>query len=276
MARLARSVVPGRARHVTQRGNRREPIFFQEGDQAIYLDLLAEQTTKHQVQLWAYCLMPNHVHLILVPAYADALGPAVEEAHRRYTNFINARGRWTGQLFQSRFASVVLDDDHFVRAVRYVGLNPVRARLVDAAQQWPWSSVRAHLAAADDAHVRVKLVLDRLPYFSELLEAATDDDFTDLRRAEATGRPLGTEDFVVGLESCLAAPSHEAHTAAGRAARSSKTDRWIGHESASCLPITPLQLCHQPPFSDSAPTRESHTSEGKSAVLCRAADMHVE
>jgi putative transposase len=152
MGRLARSVVPGRARHVTQRGNRREPIFFEEGDQAIYLDLLAEQTAKHEAQLWAHCPMPNHVYLILVPAKSDTLGLGVGEAHRRYTNFINARGRSTGHLFQSRFAAVVLDDEHFVRAVRYVSLNPVRARLVDAAEQWPWSSVRAHLATADDAH----------------------------------------------------------------------------------------------------------------------------
>jgi putative transposase len=143
--------------------------------------------------------MTNHVHLILVPAKSDALGLAVGETHRRYTNFINARGRSTGHLFQSRFAAVVLDDEHFVRAVRYVSLNPVRARLVDAVEQWPWSSVRAHLAAADDAHVRVKPVLDRIPCFRELLEAFTDDRFTDLRRTEATGRPLGAEDCVAGF-----------------------------------------------------------------------------
>ena len=105
MARLARVVVPGLPHHVTQRGNRREAIFFQDGDHEIYLDLLAEQTLKAEVAVWAYCLMPNHVHLILKPAHADGLGRAVGEAHRRYTNFINARGRWTGHLFQSRFAS---------------------------------------------------------------------------------------------------------------------------------------------------------------------------
>ncbi len=203
MARLARIVVPGRAHHVTQRGNRREAIFFEDGDQAIYLDLLAEQTAKHEVQVWAYCLMPNHVHLILVPAHAEALGLAVGETHRRYTNFINARGRWTGHLFQSRFASVVLDDKHFVRAVRYVSLNPVRARLVNAPEQWPWSSVRAHLAGTEDAHVRVRPVLDRIPHLRALLNSACEDDFTPLRRAEATGRPLGTAEFVRELEHLL-------------------------------------------------------------------------
>ena len=96
MTRLARLVVPGLPHHVTQRGNRREVIFFEDGDQEIYRDLLAEQARKAQVEVWAYCLMPNHVHLILAPRTADGLGRAVGEAHRRYTNFVNARGRWTG------------------------------------------------------------------------------------------------------------------------------------------------------------------------------------
>jgi putative transposase len=95
-------VVAGLPHHVTQRGNRREAIFFEDGDHDIYRDLLAEQTRKAGVEVWAYCLMPNHVHLILTPTRADRLGLAVGEALRRYTNFINARGRWTGHLFQSR------------------------------------------------------------------------------------------------------------------------------------------------------------------------------
>ena len=106
MTRSARLVVPGLPHHVTQRGNRREAIFFEDGDQEIYRDLLAEQTRKARVEVWAYCLMPNHVHLVLAPE--EGLGRAVGETHRRYTNFINARGRWTGHLFQSRFASVAM------------------------------------------------------------------------------------------------------------------------------------------------------------------------
>jgi len=203
MARLARIVIPGLPHHVTQRGNRREAIFFEDGDHEIYLDLLAEQTLKADVAVWAYCLMPNHVHLILKPTRADALGRAVGEAHRRYTNFINARGRWTGHLFQSRFASVVLDDSHLIRAVRYVSLNPVRARLVNRPEDWKWSSVRAHLSSLDDRLVTVRPVLDRIPHLKELLEANSEDDFSELRRAETTGRPLGASDFVTGLESLL-------------------------------------------------------------------------
>src|SRR5450631_3984041 len=155
MARQARMVVAGLPHHVTQRGNRREPIFFEDGDQDIYCDMLAEQTRKAGVEVWAYCLMPNHVHLILTPKTADGLGRAVGETHRRYTNFINARGRWTGHLFQSRFASVAMDEAHLMAAVRYVNLNPVRARLVSRAEDWPSSSARAHLAGVDDPLVIV-------------------------------------------------------------------------------------------------------------------------
>jgi len=204
MARLARIVVPGLPHHVTQRGNRREAIFFEDGDQEIYRDLLAEQSLKAGVEVWAYCLMPNHVHLILVPAAPEALGRAVGEAHRRYTNYINARGRWTGHLFQSRFASVPLDPTHLMRAVRYVSLNPVRARLVARAEDWKWSSVRAHLAGENDSLVTVGPILGRVTGFREdLLQPKPGEDFGDLRRAEGTGRPLGTADFVSGLEKVL-------------------------------------------------------------------------
>src|SRR5580700_6669483 len=161
MTRLARMVFAGLPHHVTQRGNRREAIVFEDGDHDIYRDLLAEQTRKARVDVWAYCLMPNHVHLILTPTRADGLGLAVGETHRRYTNFINARGRWTGHLFQSRFASVPMGFTHLMRAVRYVSLNPVRAKFVAHAQDWKWSSVKAHLAGVDDELVSVRLVLDR-------------------------------------------------------------------------------------------------------------------
>lgn len=137
MSRLARIVVADWPHHVTQRGNRREPIFFEDDDQEIYRDLLAEQAQKARVEVWAYCLMPNHIHLIVVPRTDEGFARAVGEAHRRHTNFVNARGRWSGHLFQSRFASVVMDDAHLVTGVRYVSLNPVRAGLVASAADWP-------------------------------------------------------------------------------------------------------------------------------------------
>jgi putative transposase len=204
MPRLARIVAPNLPHHVTQRGNRREAIFFERGDQLVYLQHLARAAAKAKVEVWAYCLMPNHVHLILVPQDKDGLARAVGEAHRRYTNFINARRGATGHLFQSRFGSVVMDAAHLETGVRYVSLNPVRAGLVRRAEDWPWSSVRAHLRGRDDGVVKVRAILERIPEFAELLQAGErEQEFAALRRNESTGRPLGSEAFIGDLERWL-------------------------------------------------------------------------
>lgn len=151
MARLGRIVAAGFPHHVTQRGNRRQAIFFEAADYALTRDVLAERCRKAAVEVWAYCLMPNHVHLVLVPSAPNGLARAIGETHRQYTGFINARARWTGHLFQGRFSSIALDEAHLLAAVRYVALNPVRARLVERPEDWAWSSARAHLAGCDDA-----------------------------------------------------------------------------------------------------------------------------
>jgi putative transposase len=186
---------------VTQRGNRRQTVFFEPADYALYRDLLAERCRKASVEVWAYCLMPNHVHLVLTPATPEGLARAIGETHRQYTGFVNARARWTGHLFQGRFSSVALDDAHLVAAARYVALNPVRARLVAHAQDWAWSSARAHLAGRDDALVRVAPLLDRVGRFCDLIDSDADQvAFAALRAAESTGRALGSSEFVAALE----------------------------------------------------------------------------
>ena len=122
MARLARIVVPGMPHHVTARGNQRKPIFFEDGDQAIYRDMLAEQLARERGGVWAYCLMPNHVHLILCPEAPEVMGRALGAAHRRWANFINGRGRWRGHFFDGRYASSAMAEAHLIQAVRYVAL----------------------------------------------------------------------------------------------------------------------------------------------------------
>src|SRR4030065_1065208 len=155
MARLARVVVPGVWHHVTQRGNRRQQTFFNDEDYQAYLELLGEWCGQCGVEVWAYCLMPNHVHLIVVPDSEDGLHRALGEAHRRYTRRINLREGWRGHLWQGRFASFAMDQRHLLRAARYVELNPVRAKLCRAAWRWRWSSAAAHVAGRDDGLVRV-------------------------------------------------------------------------------------------------------------------------
>lgn len=201
MPRASRIVVPGLPHHVTQRGNRREPIFFEAGDQQRYLDILAIQTRRHGVEVWAYCLMPNHVHLILTPLDEGGLARAIGETHRHYSAVVNGRQGWTGHLFQARFASVVMDERHLLVAARYVALNPVRAGLVKRAEDWAWSSVRAHLAGQGNGVVKVEPLLSRIERFADALEVTEQEpaEFTALRVAETSGHPLGDEAFVASI-----------------------------------------------------------------------------
>lgn len=202
MPRLARLVLPGTPYHVTQRGNRRERTFFEDGDYELYRDLLAEAAKRAESRVIAYCLMPNHVHLIVIPADEDGLRRTFADAHRRYTGFINARHRWTGHLWQGRYGAVAMDEQHLAAAVRYVTLNPVRARLADKAQDWPWSSARAHLAGEDDELVEVAPVLDRYGDFAAFLGGPEDQQATRaLRASEISGRPIGSADWLAGLEA---------------------------------------------------------------------------
>lgn len=203
MARLPRIVIPGIPHHVTQRGNGRQRTFFEEGDYALYLDLLAEGADRARTQIWAYCLMPNHVHIVLVPSDTDGLSRTLGDAHRRYTGFINARRRSTGHLWQGRFGSVAMDEPHFVAALRYIALNPVRAKLVTRAQDWAWSSTRAFLAGMDDDIVTVAPALERTGDFAAFLSESFDEELTyqALRKAESIGRPIGSAEWLADMET---------------------------------------------------------------------------
>jgi putative transposase len=203
MARLARAVFPGVAHHVTQRGNGRARTFFGDDDYNFYRDLLAEHAAAAGVEVWAWVLMPNHVHLILVPPDPDALRRALAPVHRRYTGHIHARLKRAGHFWQGRFGCVAMDEDHLGAALRYVALNPVRARLVTRTQDWPWSSAQVHLGRVADDGVTAKApVLSRYPDFADLIAAGEDEALSQrLRRAEAVGRPLGGEAFIARLEA---------------------------------------------------------------------------
>ena len=204
MARIARVVVPGVPHHVTQRGNRRQQIFFGDDDYRLYRRLIAAAARRARAGIWAYCFMPNHVHLIVTPSDADGLRATFAEAHRRYTGLINARFRWTGHLFQGRYGAVAMDEPHLRAAARYVALNPVRAGLVARAEDWPWASTRAHLQGKDDELVAVAPLLSRIPDFAALLETGDEPDAGTLfERAGIIGRPLGAPDWIAALERQL-------------------------------------------------------------------------
>jgi REP-associated tyrosine transposase len=204
MPRIARLVVPGIPHHVTQRGNRRQPTFFSDADYRLYARLLGHWCRKVGTQVWGWCLMPNHVHLILVPADEDGLRSALGEAHRRYTRHVNLREEWCGHLWQSRFASFPMDEGHLLACARYVELNPVRARLVDRPEQWPWSSARAHLFGQEDGLTHAAPLLARMPDWRGLLDCGLADAERDLiRRRERTGHALGDPLFLERLANRL-------------------------------------------------------------------------
>jgi putative transposase len=202
MPRLPRLVLSGIPYHVTQRGNRRERTFFEDGDYELYRDLLGDAARRAETQVISYCLMPNHVHLIVVPSDPDGLRRTFADAHRRYTGFINARHRWTGHLWQGRYGAVAMDEAHLAAAARYVALNPVRARLTERAEEWPWSSTRAHLAGEDDMLVEVAPLLERYGCFATFLGGEEDQQATRaLRASEINGRPAGSLEWIAELEA---------------------------------------------------------------------------
>jgi len=203
MARMARVVVPGFPHHVTQRGNRRQQTFFSDSDYRFYIGLLAEFSRKADSEIWAYCLMPNHVHLVIVPAQEDGLRATLSQVHRRYTRQVNAREGWRGHLWQERFHSFTMNERYLMTAVRYVENNPVAARLCTSPAQWPWSSARAHLAGQDDKVVSTAPMLERVSDWQAYLDGdqATQTETELLRRHTRTGRPLGDDDFIRRLES---------------------------------------------------------------------------
>lgn len=201
---MARVVAPGHPHHVTQRGNRRQRTFFGEEDYEAYRALMAESCGKAGVEVWAYCMMPNHVHLVVVPPSQEAFVQAIGEAHRRYSRMVNFREGWRGHLWQGRFASCVMDEEHLLAAVRYVELNPVRSGLVRRPEDWAWSSTRAHLAGADDKLVTVAPMLTMVPDWTAYLGVDPPDEEAErIRYGERTGRPLGGERFVDMLEKRL-------------------------------------------------------------------------
>lgn len=207
MARLARVVLPGIPHHVTQRGNGRQRTFFSDSDYALYRDLLRQHCVKASVAVWGWVLMPNHVHLVLVPADEDGLRRALAPAHRAYAGHVHARLQRTGHFWQGRFGCVAMDDAHAQAAIVYGLMNPVRARLAERAEDWRWSSVHALLGRADDGMTDVEAVRERLPDLEAWLAAGEESAASErLRRAETIGRPLGHAAFIEAIEGMMSRP----------------------------------------------------------------------
>ena len=201
MSRIFRLVVPGLPHHITQRGNGRGEVFFDEGDYLTFRDLLAASCKAAKVTCWAYVLMPSHIHAILVPKNEDGLRAALAPVHRRYAGLINARRRKTGHFWQGRYGAAVMDESHLVAAFHYMMRSPVEAGLADTPAKYKWSSAAAYLKGVDDGLTETGPMLRRLPDMKSFLTRdALNLDELIVRDDETIGRPRGSEKFIRSLE----------------------------------------------------------------------------
>jgi putative transposase len=205
MPRIARVIAPGFSHHVTQRGNFGQDIFDDDQDRQRYLKWLSEYAKQHGTKFWAYCLMTNHVHFIVVPEQKDSLARTFNKTHKRYSQYMNHKHGRRGHLWQERFYSCVLEEIHLYAAVQYVERNPVRAGLVLQAEAYPWSSAYAHVVRkadpllSDDCPL-IETVADWSEYLSKFESKNWEDSF---RRSTRTGRPVGSELFTRQMESLM-------------------------------------------------------------------------
>ena len=205
MPRQARTVFAGVPHHITQRGNRREDVFHSDEDREVYLNWLSEYSQKHQVQILAYCLMTNHIHLIALPKTETGLQSVLKPLHMRYAQRLNRQHGWQGHVWQGRYFSSALDEHYLWNAIRYVERNPVRAKIVKRAENYPWSSAAAHCGLQNDKLLTVrgywKTQFESVGDWSSWLrEGDAEAELEVIRRNIEKGLPCGSERFIRKLE----------------------------------------------------------------------------
>lgn len=204
MPRLARNVFPDVPHHVTQRGNRREDVFFKDEDRHVYLKWLGKYCKKWQVEVLAYCLMTNHIHLILKPGTEEGLQRVLKPLHMRYAQRVNKAKGWKGHLWQGRFFSSPLDEAYTWSAIRYVERNPVRVGMVERAEDYPWSSAAAHCGLVKDPLLaspsKMERAITESGWSNWLALPEEENTINMLRRNVEKGLPCGCDAFIDTLE----------------------------------------------------------------------------
>lgn len=206
MPRIARIIAPHYPHHITQRGNNRTDVFFDDEDKTTYLSLLTDYCEKWTVEIWAYCLMTNHLHILAVPAEEGSLSQCIGRTNLLYTQHVNRKYNRSGRLWQNRFFSTIVDTESYLWAVaRYIEQNPVKSKLAKRPENYPWSSCRVNITGQSDGLVTGKKWLDEKDREAYKIFLMQQDPVMDqkIRMNTSTGRPLGSEDFIGGLESKL-------------------------------------------------------------------------
>jgi putative transposase len=207
MPRIARIVAAGFPHHITHRGNNRQEIFIVDGDHLVYLDILKKYCEKYGLDVYAYCLMTNHIHIVAVPRKEDSLSMAVGRAHLRYTQYINQMHKRSGHLWEGRFYSCALDERGLWLAAKYVELNPVRAKICRLPWRYKWSSAAAHVNEGVKAELLDLTSWNKMisvkEWRKELSGGIDSEQISRIRLSAHTGRPLGTDSFISKLEKML-------------------------------------------------------------------------
>ncbi len=205
MPRQARTVFAGVPHHITQRGNRREDVFYTDEDREIYLEWLKEYCSKHKVEILAYCLMSNHIHLVALPKTEDGLQSVLKPLHMRYAQRFNRQRNWKGHVWQGRYFSSPLDEQYLWAAIRYVERNPVRAKMVKRAENYAWSSAKARCKEIPDSLLTKTIYWQKQfesigNWSAWLAEGDDDSELSIIRRNVEMGLPCGSEKFIKKLE----------------------------------------------------------------------------
>lgn len=202
MSRIARIVIPGIPHHVTQRGNRRQKTFFSDEDYRAYLQFIEVSAESFDLDIWSYCLMPNHVHLLIVPKREESLRVGIGSSHLAYTTRVNRIQGWTGHLWQGRFYSHPVEPSKAALIARYIELNPVRAGLCQHPCDYPWSSAKVSCSKEPPTLTKSSPFIGPPTYWEQFLceGTFTKDELIHIRRLTTTGRPYGGKDFIADLE----------------------------------------------------------------------------
>jgi putative transposase len=204
MARTSRIICPGNPHHVTQQGNRRQDIFIDDEDRTTYLRLLDIYRRREPIKIQGYCLMSNHLHLVVTPGNPEGLTRFLRVVHTCYAQYANAKYAWSGHVFTTRYYSCPMDEEHFWCALRYVEQNPVRAQMVQAPCDWRWSSAPGHCGLTKDPLLDLTPMAQWSPEeWRDWVSLGNPDENQVLRACTYAGRPHGSQAFVQSVEHLL-------------------------------------------------------------------------
>ncbi|HEY4715751.1 MAG TPA: transposase [bacterium] len=206
MPRIARVFALNYPHHITQRGNNKTTVFFDDEDRGFYLKTLSRYSHKRGLEIWAYCLMNNHVHILAVPQHEESLSKGIGITNLIYTQYINRKYKRSGRLWQNRFYSTIVEKERYLWAVaRYIERNPVRSKIVTREENYHWSSAKAHVLETRDNILSGNdwLGKNEIKAYRDFLKREECEIDNLIRKTTSTGRPLGTEQFVNVLEKFL-------------------------------------------------------------------------